>query len=115
KAGKVGFRFGQPGDALRKAQEELAELAEAMQARGASEGEAPTSAEQAELGDTLFALAALAQRLGVRPEDALQQANARFRKRFEAMEALAHSREQTLEALDTAGWLALWAEARAGE
>jgi tetrapyrrole methylase family protein/MazG family protein len=115
KAGKVGFRFGQPGDALRKAQEELAELAEAMQARGASDGEAPTSAEQAELGDTLFALAALAQRLGVRPEDALQQANARFRRRFEAMEALARSRAQPLEALDPAGWLALWAEARAGE
>ena len=118
KAGKVGFRFSQPDDALRKAQEELAELAEAMQARQASgvrDGESPTSQEQAELGDTLFALATLAQRLGIRPEDALQQANARFRQRFEAMEALARERGQPLDALDAVGWLALWAEAKASE
>jgi len=118
KAGKVGFRFSQPDDALHKAQEELAELAEAMQARqarAAPKGEPPTSQEQAELGDTLFALAALAQRLGIRPEDALQQANTRFRQRFEAMEALARERGQPLDALDAAGWLALWVEAKAGE
>ena len=115
KAGKVGFRFEEAGDALRKAQEELEELAEAMRARGASDGEAPSSAEQAELGDALFALAALAQQLGIRPEDALQHANARFRRRFKAMETLARSRERSLDALDSAGWLALWAEVKAGE
>ena len=110
KASKVGFRFDAAADALQKAREELDELAEEMRAATGAE---PTSQEQVELGDALFALAALAQRLGVRPEDALQQANTRFRQRFEAMEALARERGQSLDTLDETGWLALWAEAKA--
>jgi tetrapyrrole methylase family protein / MazG family protein len=115
KASKVGFRFSEPGDALQKVVEEAREFAEAMQARQGEVDEAPTSGEHAELGDALFALAALAQGLGIRAEDALEQANARFRQRFETMEALARARGQTLDTLDSAGWLALWAEAKAAQ
>jgi uncharacterized protein YabN with tetrapyrrole methylase and pyrophosphatase domain len=115
KASKVGFRFSEPGDALEKVVEEAREFTEAMQARQGEVDEAPTSGEHAELGDALFALAALAQGLGIRAEDALEQANARFRQRFETMEALARARGQTLDTLDSAGWLALWAEAKAAQ
>jgi tetrapyrrole methylase family protein/MazG family protein len=121
KAGKVGFRFSEPDDALQKVVEEAREFAEAMHARQAAQAaqgeanEAPTSAEHAELGDALFALAALGQGLGIRAEDALEQANARFRQRFEMVEALARTRGQALDTLDSAGWLALWAEAKAAQ
>ncbi len=116
RAGKVGFRFEAPGDALQKVVEEAREFAEATEAAqkaSRATGDTPTREEQAELGDVFFALAALAQRLGMHPEDALEQANMRFRRRFEAMEALARTRSQALDTLDTTGWLALWAEAKA--
>lgn len=109
KAGKVGFRFRDAHGALEKVVEEARELAQAVAASGA-EGDS----RQAELGDLLFALAALAQRLDLRPEDALAAANARFRGRFETMEALARTRGVALDGLDEAAWLALWAEAKAG-
>lgn len=111
KAGKVGFRFRDAEGALQKVIEETRELAEASQTR--RDGEAPTRAEQDELGDVLFALAALAQQLGIPPEVALERANIRFRRRFEGMETLARSRGQALDALDAEAWLALWAEAKA--
>ncbi|HEY7848949.1 MAG TPA: nucleoside triphosphate pyrophosphohydrolase, partial [Ktedonobacterales bacterium] len=113
RAGKVGFRFRETGDALEKVIEEVGEFAEAAQASEAAADAAPTSQAQDELGDALFALATLAQRLGMRAEDALQRANARFRRRFETMEALASARGLALDALASDDWLALWAEAKA--
>jgi len=113
RAGKVGFRFRETDDALQKVVEEARELAEAMAAGRGADQEEPTAQEQAELGDVLFALAALAQRLGIAPEAALEQANTRFRRRFEGMEELARSRGQALDALQPDEWLALWAEAKA--
>ena len=115
KAGKVGFRFPTSEDALRKVVEEAQEFATEARKRQAAGEAAPSSAELAELGDLLFATAVLAQRLDIRPEDALQQANARFRRRFEKMESLARARGQSLDALDSDGWLAMWAEAKAIE
>lgn len=112
KASKVGFRFRDTDEALQKVMEEAREFAAETQRRQTAGDVAPTSAERAELGDLLFAVAALAQRLDIRPEDALEQANARFRRRFEVMEALARTRGHALDALDSDGWLALWAEAK---
>ncbi len=107
KAGKVGFRYRAASDALESVIEEARELAEEAQADGSA-----TAEQQAELGDLLFALAAFAQRLDLRPEDALAQANNRFRRRFEGMEELASARGLALESLDESTWLALWAEAK---
>jgi ATP diphosphatase len=112
KASKVGFRFRESDEALQKVMEEAREFADETQRRQAAGASAPSDAERAELGDLLFAVAALAQRLDIRPEDALEQANARFRRRFETMEALARARGNALDALDSDGWLALWAEAK---
>lgn len=107
KAGKVGFRYRETSHALESVVEEARELAEEVQAGGSS-----SAAQQAELGDLLFALAAFAQRLDLRPEDALAQANNRFRRRFETMERLASGRGLALDSLDEAAWLSLWAEAK---
>lgn len=112
KAGKVGFRFQRDADALAKVAEEARELAEAIAAGRAAGAATPTEEQQSELGDLLFALATLAQRLGIAPEAALERANTRFRRRFERMEALARERRTTLDQLQSDAWLALWAEAK---
>lgn len=112
KASKAGFRFETREDALKKALEEAAELTQAIEARARAGQSEPSEDETAELGDLLFALAALAQRLDIAPELALERANERFRRRFQQMEELARSRGQALDELDAPGWLALWDETK---
>ena len=67
-----------------------------------------------EVGDLLFAVVNVARHLKVDPEDALRRATAKFRVRFEGVEALARERGIDLhtcglETLDT-----LWDEVKAG-
>lgn len=107
KAAKTGFDWPETSGALDKVVEEARELAEATSATG------PTAERTAELGDLLFAVATLARRLDIHPEEALHAANARFRRRFEAMEARAEVVGRTLESLSLEEWLRLWDEAKA--
>jgi tetrapyrrole methylase family protein / MazG family protein len=104
KAAKVGFDWPEAAGALAKVEEEARELAAA---RGNHEE------QEAELGDLLFALVALARHLKLHPEDALRAANTRFRWRFEAMEARAQAEGRALESLSLDEWLALWNAAKA--
>ena len=73
KAAKTGFDWPDASGALDKVVEEARELAEVTGVTGAAEE------RTAELGDLLFAVATLARRLGIHPEEALHAANARFR------------------------------------
>ena len=68
-----------------------------------------------ELGDLLFAVANWARHLGVDPEEALRLANAKFERRFRAMETLAAQRGAGLEALMPRAWDALWNEVKNAE
>ena len=68
-----------------------------------------------ELGDLLFAVVNVARHLDVDAEAALRAATAKFRRRFEAVEALAGSRGLALDALDLAALDALWDEVKAAE
>lgn len=79
KAGGVGFDWTNPTEVLAKVHEELAEVAEA-----AASGHGDASRE--EIGDLLFAIASYARHLGIDPEGALAAANAKFTRRFQAME-----------------------------
>jgi MazG family protein len=79
KAGGVGFDWGDPAQVLAKVHEELAEVAQAVAA-----GDGDASRE--ELGDLLFAIASYSRHLGIDPEGALAAANAKFTRRFQAME-----------------------------
>jgi len=88
RAAGVGFDWRSRGGALAKVREELAELEEAP----------PERAEE-ELGDVLFAVAALGRRLGVDPETALRKATRRFADRFERMKAAARDEGVELEQL----------------
>jgi len=107
KAAKVGFEWPDTTGALDKVAEEARELADAVERRPDDKAE-----QSAELGDLLFAIAALARRLDIHPEDALESSNRRFRRRFTAMEERARREGRALESLTLDDWLAWWAEAK---
>jgi XTP/dITP diphosphohydrolase/ATP diphosphatase len=64
-----------------------------------------------ELGDVLFTAVNLARHLKVDPESALRAANAKFRKRFAAMESIGGGREG-LEARSAPELEELWSKAK---
>jgi ATP diphosphatase len=112
KAAKVGFDWPSLAPVLDKLKEELGELEEAM-AGGAGTGNAAKVGE--EFGDLLFVLANVARHLQIDPEAALRAANAKFVRRFHAIERkLAQDgrapAQSTLAEMDH-----LWDEAKAEE
>ena len=68
-----------------------------------------------EIGDLLFAAANLARKLDVDAEAALRAANAKFERRFRAMEALAAERGEEFRNLNLAAQEMLWQEVKRGE
>ena len=81
RAAGVGFDWTNPGDVVRKIEEEVAELREALEEEPARRDRA-----EEEMGDLLFAIANLSRKLGIEPEAALRKANQKFERRFAAME-----------------------------
>ena len=109
KAAKVGFDWSDANGLLEKMTEELHEVrAELMQV--------PLDRErlEAEIGDVLFTAMNLARHVKVDAEGALRVANAKFRRRFAAMETAADSREG-IEGLSAEAWDGLWRAAKAQE
>lgn len=82
RAGSVGFDWTRTDDVVAKIQEEVDEVRQALAADAVDTGHV-----EEELGDLLFAIANLSRKLGVEPETALRKANAKFARRFTAMEA----------------------------
>lgn len=78
RAARVGFDWPDESGPRNKVSEELLEV----EAAGSDEIEE-------EVGDLLFAVVNWARHLGVDPEAALRTANAKFERRFAAMEAMA--------------------------
>jgi nucleoside triphosphate diphosphatase len=118
KAAKVGFDWPDPdGRAtglFEKLQEEIVEL-QAEIAPEACNGEAPSRAAiEAELGDVLFTAVNLARHLKIDPESALRGTNAKFRRRFGAMEKAAGDAD-TLEQMTPTELEALWSRAKLEE
>ena len=96
RASHVGFDWESLEGILDKLDEEKRELTSLLPAEMAALGakRAPAVAEAAgrieeEVGDLLFVCVNIARFLGVDPEIALKKANAKFKKRFEWMEAAA--------------------------
>ena len=108
RAARVGFDWPEVAQVLDKLREEAAELVDAR--------ERLTKAEVTdEMGDLLFVMANLARHLGVDPEEALRGTNAKFVRRFEAIEdALARS-GRTPQDSDLAEMDALWTAAKRAE
>ena len=107
KAAKVGFDWPDAAGLFEKLAEETAELRAEME-RGTAE-----SVEE-EFGDLLFTAMNLARHLKVDAESALRRSNAKFRRRFKAME-LAVGGNAALEAMRPDELERLWAAAKAAE
>lgn len=108
RAARVGFDWPEEAGVLDKIAEELGELAEAR-----AGGDAAHSAE--EFGDLLFVLANLARRWKIDPEAALRAANAKFIRRFRAIEVGLAERGLTPEAASLDEMEALWQAAKVAE
>jgi XTP/dITP diphosphohydrolase/ATP diphosphatase len=86
RAAKVGFDWPDTDGLFDKLQEEIGELKAEL---SPSSGSQSTPAIEAEFGDLLFTAVNLARHLKVDPESALRATNAKFRRRFAAMESAA--------------------------
>ncbi|MFW5952513.1 MAG: nucleoside triphosphate pyrophosphohydrolase [Gemmatimonadota bacterium] len=113
----VGFDWEDARGAFEKVVEELEEVREVLfpaDGPGAPRAPAPAALEE-ELGDLLFAVVNLARLAGSHALTALHAANAKFTRRFEALERLAVERgvdlgTATLDELET-----LWQAVKAAE
>jgi tetrapyrrole methylase family protein/MazG family protein len=101
----AGFAWPAREDILAKVTEELTELAAAPDKDAAAE----------EFGDLLLTVADYARSLGIDAEEALRQAGHKFRRRFTAVEQMAHERAIDLQAGSLAERMALWDEAKSRE
>jgi len=102
RAGKAGFDYKNLQDILTKLSEELRELEEASTPAHRFE----------EMGDVLFIVARIARQLDIDAEEALRQANRKFKRRFQAMETIARSQSRDLASYSSPEWRALWKEAK---
>jgi ATP diphosphatase len=109
RAARIGFDWPEPTPILAKIEEELAELRASLEARE------PREKLAEELGDLLFAVVNLARRLEVDAEEALRAANAKFERRFRAVEARARASGGEPAQLDLAALDRLWEEVKAEE
>ena len=102
RAARTGFDWPDPAGARAKVDEEIAEV------------EAATSDahREEEIGDLLFAVVNWARKHGVDPEAALRAANAKFERRFRAMEDMAAEQGDDFTALDLQAQEALWTQVK---
>lgn len=106
RAARVGFDWPEIGQVIDKIAEEARELADE---RDAADPEKLTE----EMGDLLFVMANLARHLKVDPETALRQANRKFSRRFQFIEAALASEGRGPRDSDLAEMDALWDKAKA--
>lgn len=105
---RVGFDWDDPHGAWEKVREEVEEV-------GAELREGDPSRLEDELGDLLFAMVNLVRLAGASPVTALARANAKFSRRFTALEGLAGERGVVLGQADLAALDALWDEVKRRE
>ncbi len=108
KAARVGFDWEERRQVEAKVEEEWRELREAV-AQGKKEE------VREEMGDFLFALTNLCRFLEVDPEDALQGANAKFIRRFRALERTAKEEGREIHGMTLQEMDALWERVKAAE
>jgi MazG family protein len=108
RAHTIHFDWDTPADVLKQCQAELTELEDEMLG-------ADRDRLHDELGDVFFSLAQLSRHLGVDPEVAAQQGNAKFLRRFAAMEDLCKLRNLEVTQLTRDELEALWKEAKQQE
>lgn len=108
RAARVGFDWTDAAQIFSKLDEEADEVREAIET-------GDTDKIEDEVGDLLFVAANLSRRLDIDPEQALRRANAKFERRFRAMEALAASEGNSFSDLDIDAQEALWQRVKRSE
>ncbi len=101
KVANVGFDWEKREDVWDKVKEEIAEFEE--------------DPSEAELGDVLFALINAARLYKLRPDNALEQTNIKFMRRFNYIEQRAKEQGRDLKDMTLDEMEALWQEAKALE
>ena len=105
RAARLGFDWPDPGGPAAKLQEEIAEFAAAQD----------TAARTEEAGDVLFTAVNLLRAHGIAAEEALRAANAKFERRFRAMEAMATAQGTAFATLSLDAQEALWQAVKRAE
>ena len=106
KTAKVGFTYTETVDALKKLEEEVRELREALESGRSAD--APHGVKE-EVGDVLFMACNVARMEGVEAEEALHCACDKFNSRFRAVE---QSADKPLDECSKEELLALWRKAK---
>lgn len=101
KVANVGFDWEKREDVWAKVKEEIAEF--------------ESDPSEAELGDILFALINAARLYKLKPDNALEQTNLKFIRRFNYVEAKAKEQGKDLKDMSLDEMEALWQEAKALE
>ena len=105
RAARVGFDWPDVEQVLDKLREEIDELKEAKSAAHRHE----------EFGDLMFVMANLARHMGLDPEQALRDANEKFTRRFNSVEAKLQQDDRTPSQSNLAEMDALWDEVKREE
>ena len=105
KAAGVGFDWQHINGVVQKIEEELREFYFEVNQKNQNRA-------KDEFGDLLFSLVNYARFMGINPDDALSNANQKFRKRFEKMESKISDRQIEMGQLDLGKWEKLWREVK---
>jgi XTP/dITP diphosphohydrolase len=105
KVAGVGFDWEEPNQVWEKLQEELSEFQEEV-AKG------DQKAMESEFGDVLFSMINYARFLKINPENALEQTNKKFIKRFQYLEEKAAGLNKKLADMTLAEMDVFWEEAK---
>ena len=108
RAARVGFDWPDAAGVLDKLDEEIAELKAELP-------EADPARLMDEVGDLLFVLANLARKLNLDPETCLRHANAKFSRRFTAMESRLAREGRDLKGESLEAMEAVWQTVKRGE
>jgi ATP diphosphatase len=108
KAAKVGFDWPEAAQVVDKIHEELEEVKEAS-----STGKRDRIED--EIGDLLFSVTNLARHYGIDPERALRRTNAKFERRFRAVEEALAEQERSLDEASLEEMERLWVAAKTAE
>jgi MazG family protein len=106
RAARVGFDWPSTLEVFEKCAEEIAELQQEIDSNGNSERMTD------EIGDLLFVLVNLARHLKVDPEGAVRHANAKFERRFRAVE---RAFDHDLDGVPLANMETAWQRAKKDE
>ena len=115
RAARVGFDWVEIADVESKIDEEIAELREAVSTAQTSQKSQYREAMAEEFGDVLFSLVNYARHLGVEPETAMRDANAKFERRFRAVESEMTAGGRDLKQVSLSEYDQAWERAKARE